>query len=89
MLDQIVVVTVPSVAQEAARDLVRAREEDARGELMRARHRVSKLLLRHGIVWTGGQAWTGRHDAWLRSQRFDQPGRQLAEVVKVLCVSEC
>jgi transposase len=76
-LDEIVEVSVPSVEQEAARDLVRARE-DVRGDLMRARHRVSKLLLRHGIVWTGGQAWTGRHDSWLRSQRFDLPGRQLA-----------
>ena len=45
---------------------------------MRARHRLSKLLLRNGIVWTGGQAWTGRHDVWLRSQRFDLAGRQLA-----------
>ena len=45
---------------------------------MRARHRLSKLLLRHGIVYDGGQAWTGRHDVWLRSQRFDLPGRQLA-----------
>jgi transposase len=76
-LEEIVEVTVPSVAQEAARDLVRARE-DVRGDLMRARHRVSKLLLRNGIVFTGGRAWTGRHDVWLRSQRFDQPGRQLA-----------
>jgi transposase len=76
-LDEIVEVTVPSVEQKAARDLVRARE-DVRGDLMRARHRVSKLLLRQGIVWTGGQAWTGRHDVWLRSQRFAQPGRQLA-----------
>ena len=76
-LDEIVEVVVPSVEQEAARDLVRARE-DVRGDLMRARHRLSKLLLRQGIVWTGGQAWTGRHDVWLRSQRFDLPGRQLA-----------
>ena len=59
---------VPSVDQEAARDLVRARE-DCRGDLMRARHRLSKLLLRHGIVYSGGQAWTGTHDAWLRRQR--------------------
>ena len=51
--------------QEAARDLVRARE-DARGDLMRARHRLSKLLLRQGIVYSGGQAWTGAHDVWLR-----------------------
>jgi transposase len=76
-LDEIIEVVIPSVDQEAARDLVRARE-DVRGDLMRVRHRVSKLLLRNGIVWTGGQAWTGRHDVWLRSQRFDQPSRQLA-----------
>jgi transposase len=43
-LDEIVPVTVPSVEQEAARDLVRARD-DVRGDLMRARHRVSKLFV--------------------------------------------
>ena len=68
-MDQITEVRVPSEGQEAARDLVRARE-DTRGDLMRCRHRLSKLLLRHGIVYCGGQAWTGAHEAWLRSQRF-------------------
>jgi transposase len=76
-LGEIVEVVVPSVEQEAARDLVRARE-DVRGDLMRDRHRVSKLLLRQGIVYAGGRPWTGSHDSWLRSQRFDLPGRQLA-----------
>jgi transposase len=60
-------VRVPSREQEAARDLVRARE-DARGDLMQVRHRLSKLLLRQGIVWSGGQAWTGAHDVWLCQQ---------------------
>lgn len=55
--------------EEAARDLVRARE-DARGDLMRARHRLSKLLLRHGLVYDA-TAWTRTHDAWLCRQRFD------------------
>ena len=64
-LGQIVEVAVPSVAQEAARDLVRARE-DCRGDLMTARHRISKMLLRQGIVYYGGQAWTGKHELWLR-----------------------
>ena len=73
----LVAVTVPSRQAEAARDLVRARE-DARSDLMRARHRLGKLLLRQGIVWSGGHAWTGAHDAWLRRQRFDDPARQLA-----------
>ena len=36
---------------------------------MRARHRLSKLLLRHGAVYDA-TAWTRAHDAWLRKQRF-------------------
>jgi transposase len=64
-LDEITPVTVPSLEQESARDLVRARE-DARGDLMRARHRLSKLLLRQGHIYSGGHAWTAKHDAWLR-----------------------
>lgn len=76
-LGQIVEVTIPTVTQEAARDLVRARE-DCRGDLMTARHRLSKLLLRQGIVYYAGQAWTGKHELWLRAQRFDTPGLQLA-----------
>jgi transposase len=73
-LGELVAVRVPDPVEEAARDLVRARE-DARGDLMRARHRLSKLLLRHGLVYEGS-AWTLAHDAWLRRQRF--PGRVLA-----------
>jgi transposase len=76
-MDQIVEVRVPSVEQEAARDLVRARE-DVRGDLMRHRHRLSKLLLRHGIVYSGGRSWTGVHETWLRSRQFTQRGIQLA-----------
>ncbi|MCX5042692.1 IS110 family transposase [Aldersonia sp. NBC_00410] len=70
-LDEITAVSIPTVDQEAARDLVRARE-DCRGDLMRARHRLSKLLLRHGIVYYGGAAWTGAHDRWLRSEAAPQ-----------------
>ncbi len=80
-LGEIVAVAVPSVEQEAARDLVRARE-DVRGDLMSARHRLSKLLLRQGIVYYGGRPWTGAHDLWLRAQRrsavFTLPGLGLA-----------
>ncbi|WP_206064932.1 IS110 family transposase [Nocardioides sp. JQ2195] len=70
-LDEVTAVAIPSVDQEAARDLVRARE-DCRGDLMRARHRLSKLLLRHGLVYHGGQAWTGKHDIWLRHEALPQ-----------------
>ena len=76
-LGEIVEVTVPSIETEAARDLVRVRE-DARGDLMRDRHRVSKLLLRHGIVYSDGKAWTQIHDSWLRAQTFGSPAIQVA-----------
>jgi len=66
-MDQFVAISVPTMGQEAARDVVRARE-DCRGDLMRARHRLSKLLLRNGIVYSGGKAWTGAHDLWLRRE---------------------
>ena len=36
---------------------------------MRARHRLSKLLQRQGLVYEAS-AWTIAHDAWLRRQRF-------------------
>ena len=75
-LGQIAEVRVPETDQEAARDLVRARE-DVRGDLMRARHRLSKLLLRQGILYSG-KAWTATHERWLRTQHMDAAARQLA-----------
>jgi len=55
-------VAVPSRSFEAARHLARAREQ-VRGDLMRCRHRVSKLLLLHGRVYAGN-AWTKKHRCW-------------------------
>ena len=72
-LDQVVSVAVPGVGAEAARDLVRARE-DCRRDLTRQRHRLTHLLLRHGWVYSGGKPWTLRHDQWLRQVHFDQLG---------------
>lgn len=68
--DDIVAVRVPTRSQEGARDLVRSRA-DARGDLMTARHRLSKMLLRRGIVYDGARTWTRIHDAWLRRVRRD------------------
>ena len=76
-LGELTAVRVPTPVEEAARDLVRARE-DVRGDLMRARHRASKLLLRHGHVYCGGQTWNSVHDAWLRTISFELPGTQIA-----------
>ncbi len=68
-------VRVPGDEEEALRDLVRAREQ-VRVDLMRSRHRLSKLLLRHGIRFDDGRAWTERHRAWLAEIVLDWPEAQ-------------
>src|SRR5262245_49677419 len=69
-------VRVPTSEEEALRDLVRARE-DVRGALMRARHRLSKLLLRHDVRYDdSASAWTATHRAWLSKVDLCQPAAQ-------------
>src|SRR5688500_13003957 len=64
---------IPTEQEEAARDLLRCRE-DIRADLLRARHRLSKFLLRHGRRFTETKkAWSKRHDAWLRAQTWPLP----------------
>lgn len=67
----IVAVRIPTRSEESARDLVRSRD-DARRDLMSARHRLGKLLLRHGYVFSGKTSWGTRHDAWMRGIRRDE-----------------
>jgi transposase len=68
-------VRVPGPEEEALRDLVRARES-VRMDLMRSRHRLSKLLLRQGIRFDDGNAWTERHQRWLTSVQLSWPAAQ-------------
>ena len=53
-MGELTAVRVPTEVEQAVRDLVRA-PEDVRGDLIRARHRVGKLLLRHGHVYDVGR----------------------------------
>jgi len=76
MAGALTAVAVPSATFEAARDLARAREQ-VRLDLMRCRHRLSKLLLRHGRVWDR-TAWTKVHRQWLAAQRFEHQNTELA-----------
>jgi transposase len=68
-------VVVPPVEVEAAREMTRAHDV-CRQELMRARHRVSKMLLRHGQVYPKPKTWTAEHRRWLSQQRFQERRRQ-------------
>jgi len=67
---QLVLVHVPTLEHEQLRDLARCRE-DARQDLMRAKHRIGKFLLRRELYYPGrGRAWTREHRTWLASLRF-------------------
>ena len=63
---------IPTEQEEAARDLLRC-QEALLADGVRARHRLSKFLLRHGRRFTAGTAWTQRHAAWLQTQRWALP----------------
>jgi transposase len=65
-------VVVPPPEVEAAREMTRAHDA-CRRDLMNARHRVSKMLLRHGRVYPKSTTWTAEHRRWLSRQQFDEP----------------
>jgi transposase len=68
---------VPDEAEEAVRDLLRCRD-DVRRDVLRWRHRVLKLLARHGRVYHGGRNWSQTHWRWIRQQQFALPALQRA-----------
>lgn len=73
---QLTEVHAPSESQEAVRDLCRCRE-DAREDLMRARHRLSKMLLRRGLVYREGNNWTHKHRRWLLGMDWEHEADQV------------
>ncbi len=69
-------VVVPPVEVEAARELMRAHDA-CRRDLMTARHRVSKMLLRHRRVYPESSTWTVAHRRWLAAQQFQETASEL------------
>ena len=69
---QLAAITVPPAGVEAARELTRLHDA-CRRDLMTARHRVSKMLLRHGRVYPKPTTWKRDHRKWLADQRFEEP----------------
>jgi len=72
----LVAVRVPDTADEAVRDLVRAREDAVR-ECRNARHRLKALLLRSGIRYAGKSAWTAAHLRWLATLKMAHAAQQV------------
>jgi transposase len=76
--DLLTAVHPPTPEQEAVRDLCRARE-DLQADRKRNQHRLSKMLLRYGLAYTGGTtAWTLTYRRWLGTLHFEYPTAQTA-----------
>ncbi len=80
-------VYVPEVADEAIRDLARARE-DTRRDLNAARFRLKALLLRNDIRYTGRANWKPEHLRWLARLVFATPAQQIVFQEYVRTVTE-
>jgi transposase len=80
-------IQTPTPEAEAVRDLCRARE-DAKEDLMRTRHRLSKFLLRRGLVFGRGRAWSLAHQRWLRGLQLDHPADQVTFDAYCLAVDQ-
>jgi transposase len=72
---ELTAIRVPSREEEAARDVVREREDELEDRL-RARHRLGGFLLRQGRVWRETKAWGVKHREWLKRQEFGIPALQ-------------
>ncbi|MGF6410738.1 IS110 family transposase [Paraburkholderia tuberum] len=70
-------VYVPSIDDEAFRDLARA-WVIAKDDLKRARQRVKAFLLSHGVRYTGSADWGPAHRRWLSAYSFDSAWQQFA-----------
>jgi transposase len=80
-------VYVPTVEDEAIRDLSRARE-DALGDLKTAKFRLKAFLLRQDIRYTGRATWGPAHLRWLSEVVCPTPAQQIVFQEYVRAVNE-
>lgn len=73
---ELTAVWVPDGAQEALRDLTRARE-DMKHIQRQAKQRLLGFLLRHGKRFEGKDNWTQAHFRWFEEVKFEQPVQQI------------
>ena len=80
-------VYVPTVDDEAMRDLCRAREETIH-DLKAAKFRLKAFLLRHDIRYTGRATWSPAHLRWRSEVVCPTPAQQIVFQAYVRAVTE-
>jgi transposase len=85
---ELVAVWVPDGAQEALRDVTRARE-DMKHLQRQAKQRLLAFLLRHDKRYSGRSNWTQAHFRWFETVKFDQPAQQIVLQEYIDTVNDC
>lgn len=85
---ELTAIWVPDHAQEALRDVTRARE-DMKHLQRQAKQRLLAFLLRHNKCYSGKSNWTGLHFKWMETIKFTQPVQQIVfqeyiDIVKIM-----
>lgn len=80
-------IVVPDAADEAVRDLLRARTDIVRAQRA-ARHQLKAMLLRNNIRYAGKSSWTAAHLRWLSTVTLPHPAQQITFQEYVLVVTE-
>jgi len=73
---ELTAVYIPTVEDEAMRDLVRGRE-DAKRDERKAKQRLGAFLLRHGHRYPGRKTWSQAHMRWISDIRMPHPAQQI------------
>ena len=73
---ELTAVWVPDGAQEALRDLTRAREDMKHAE-KQIKQRLLAFCLRHGKSYGGETNWTKMHFRWFETVKFEHPVQQI------------
>lgn len=69
--NELTFISVPDEGRESLRELTRARST-IQQDVVRIRHQIIKLLLRHGQRYRNGKAWTTRFWLWLGTIKLDE-----------------
>lgn len=80
---QLRAIWVPTPADEAIRDLSRAREDAVKSRLQ-MRQQLKGFLLRHGLRYGGKTSWCVAHRRWLDEVKLEEPTAQIAFTEYVL-----
>ena len=85
---ELTTIYVPSLEDEAIRDLTRARE-DAKSVERKAKQRILAFLLRHGYRYSGKTPWSKAHFRWISILKLPHPAQQVVLQESLDALSEC